>query len=250
MNFSAGNLNNGTADTFGIQKTDVACNYLEGNMSNDIVSELEVDTDNVAFEIGSFAVSYDTVNRRLKLRGGSPNDSLVLYQLRYPVSIENGTSLTLNTLIAQGFEATAFTNEGTVEAFISYFENCKTVENKGQLSSCNLFLLRSDIQNSGTICWKDANRAISGSIKNITDGMRKGRFKMSKNIGNANYAFDAKIAQYAQNSCSATLSSESDGKVTFAEKVVVAPQSQPIIIQEASEWLASFAGAMAAFSVK
>jgi len=93
VNFSADNLNKGTTDTFGIQKTDVACNYLEGNMSNDIVSELEVDADNVAFEIGSFAVSYDTVNRRLALRGDSPNDSLVLYRLQYPVSIENGTSL-------------------------------------------------------------------------------------------------------------------------------------------------------------
>lgn len=115
----------------------------------------------------------------------SAEDALILYQCACGIFIENGTELKPNTLIVRKSESASFKNEGIIEAFITYFEDCKSVENKGNFTSRNLFLIRTDIQNYGMISWCDAYHNIDGNVKNLVgDNGKNGFIKMGKKTGN------------------------------------------------------------------
>jgi hypothetical protein len=183
LRFCIENIDKKSHDVLGIQPSGGVYNLLDGGCG-DIIDELCVGTG-VEFKIGSFAVRYDGANKRIKLSGGCAEDSLLLYQCACGIFIENGTELKPNTLIVRKLESASFKNEGIIEAFITYFEDCKSVENKGNFTSRNLFLLRTDIQNYGMVSWCDAYHNIDGNVKNLVGGNGKNGFiKMVKKTGN------------------------------------------------------------------
>lgn len=155
------------------------------------------------FKIGSFAVRYDGANKRIKLSGGCAEDSLILYQCACGIFIGNGTELKPNTLIVQNTGSAPFKNEGIFEAFITYFEDCKSVENKGNFTSRNLFLIRTDIQNYGMISWCDAYHNIDGNVKNLVgDNGKNGFIKMGKKTGNTWVLREMETKDFQFSSCS------------------------------------------------
>lgn len=183
LRFCVENIDKKSHDVLGIQPSGGIYNLL-GRGCGDIIDELCVGTG-VEFKIGSFAVRYDGTNKRIKLSGGCAEDSLILYQCACGIFIENGTELKPNTLIVRKSESASFKNEGIIEAFITYFEDCKSVENKGNFTSRNLFLIRTDIQNYGMISWCDAYHNIDGNVKNLVgDNGKNGFIKTGKKTGN------------------------------------------------------------------
>ena len=115
----------------------------------------------IGFNFGSFRASFDDKKNQLNLCGGYFADTLLLEKIDCPVAVASGSTLQVNTLVA---EKAVFKNKGVFEAFIAILQDCPTVENKGKFHARNLFLYGTDIQNYGIVMYDDAFKAVSGSI--------------------------------------------------------------------------------------
>ena len=183
LRFCAENLDKKQKNTFVVQRN-VYGNYVlvpENNAIDNFVTDL-VFGEKVNFKIGSISVSCcsEAGDSKIVLNGGCVGDSLVIESIAYQVVIKKNTSLKLNTLAIQNGR---FKSEGTLEAFITCLRNCEA-ENSGKFSSRNLFLIRADIVNFGTITLCDAYRNIECSIKNFDRAGKKGTVEIGKATGN------------------------------------------------------------------
>ena len=156
----------------------------EQNANSNIFIDL-VFGEKVKFKIGAISALYYSKagDTRITLSGGCAEDSLILPKMPCSVAIGQDASLELNTFVMQN-TMTTFRNEGTLKAFITCFADCEAVENKGSFSSRNLFLLRSDVVNFGTITWCDAYRNIECNIRNFDLEGKKGIIGIGQKTGN------------------------------------------------------------------
>ena len=80
----------------------------------------------VEFNFGGFGASFDDEKNQLNLCSGYFTDTLLLEKADYPIVVASGSTLQVNTLVA---EKAVFKNEGTLEAFIAVLQDCPTVKN-------------------------------------------------------------------------------------------------------------------------
>lgn len=184
--FYAENLDKRTKDAFSVR--------MNAHRSYEFVSEQDTSSsiftdlvfgEKIKFKIGSISVSYysEAGDLRIALSGGCAEDSLILPKCPCMVVLGKDTSLKLNTFVMQN-AMRIFRNEGTLEAFITCFADCEIVENRGNLASRNLFLLRSNVLNFGTITWCDAYRNVECNIKNFDLEGKKGIVEIGQKTGN------------------------------------------------------------------
>lgn len=186
LRFCTENLDKRTKDMFAVRMNDHGSYEFvpEQNANNNIFTD-SIFGEKVKFKIGTISVSYysEAGDTKIALSDGCMEDSLILPDVPCLVTIGKDASLKLNTFVMQNTIRT-FRNEGTLEAFITCFADCGTVENRGSFSSRNLFLLRSDVLNFGMITWCDAYRNIECNIKNFDFEGKKGIVGIGQKTGN------------------------------------------------------------------
>lgn len=80
----------------------------------------------VEFNFGGLRVNFDAKNNQLNLCNGSFFNTLLLEKADYPIVVASGSTLQVNTLVA---EKAVFKNKGVFKAFIAVLQDCPTVKN-------------------------------------------------------------------------------------------------------------------------
>ena len=159
IRFCVHNLTRNCSDWFSVKKA--GSSYEVGNSAiGGCIWGTQVGTG-VGFNFGSFRANFDDKKNQLNLCGGCFADALLLEKTDYPIVVTSGSTLQVNTLVA---EKAIFKNEGILEAFITILQNCPMVENRGKFHGRNLFLHGTNIQNYGMVMYDDVFKAVDGKI--------------------------------------------------------------------------------------
>ena len=117
------------------------------------------------FKVGTFGVSYDCNDERIRLSEGSFKDTLIIEKCDFPIAVEQAQYLKANTLILKGVDT--FTNNGALSAYVTVLQDCNTVENRFSFRSRNLFLINTRIKNFGDVVCNDARQDVDGGIERM-----------------------------------------------------------------------------------
>ena len=152
LRFRVENLTNAYAGTNSFSILDNGNGDIVDGHINNVITNLSSEAVLLKFGFGTFRVCYDRQTKVVQLHNGSFLDSLVMEKSDFPIIIGRNKYLLANTLLMKDI---SFKNEGTFRGSITLFQNCESVENKGDFWSRNLFLSGSCFINQGRVAHND-----------------------------------------------------------------------------------------------